>query len=267
MIEIDDVSHSLGGTTVLDRVTAHLPRGGITALIGPNGAGKSTLLHLAARLLAVKAGSIRIDGHDVSSTPTGTLALRLAILPQATGVPSRLSVRDLVAFGRWPHHHGRPGPGDEVATAEALDRFELLPLADRWLDELSGGQAQRAHVAMAYAQGTPWLLLDEPLAALDPRHARRLMERLHALSRGPAGRSIVIVLHDVNHASAWADHVLALKNGRVHSQGAPEAVLTGPNLSDLYDTRVDVVAVGRRRLVDHHGGPDASAPLAPTELE
>lgn len=258
MIAITDVSLRLGGALVLDQVSATLPEGGITALIGPNGAGKSTLLHLVARLRRLDTGTIMVDGLDVSSTATDRLALVLAVLPQATAVPVRLSVRDLVAFGRWPHHRGRPGPADVAAVDEAIGQFDLQDLAHRWLDELSGGQAQRAHVAMTCAQGTPWLLLDEPLAALDPRHAHQILDRLHVVAR--EGRSVVLVVHDLNLAAAWADHVVALKGGRLHAAGPAAEVMTAGILSDLYDTPIEVLESGGRRLIAAHGGPDRRRP-------
>lgn len=251
MIEISGLSHAIGGAPILSDIDLTLPRGGITALIGPNGAGKSTLLHLIARLMPVQRGRIVIDGADLAATDTRALARRIAILPQNSGVPARLTVRDLVAFGRWPHHRGRPGPADEAAVAAALDAFGLGPLAARFLDELSGGQQQRAHVAMAHAQETDWLLLDEPLNNLDPRHARDLMARLHALSRG-GGRSVVVVIHEVNYAAAWADHLVALKDGRVLAAGAREGLLTAGLMADLYDMEAAVGDIGGRQVVLHH---------------
>lgn len=250
MIEIRTVNHRIGGAAILSDIHLTLPAGRITALIGPNGAGKSTLLSLIARLQPLQSGSIAVNGLDVTRSPTELLAQAMAILPQNAGVASRLRVRELVAFGRWPHHHGRPGPADHARVAEAVGRMGLEPLAERFLDELSGGQRQRAHLAMAFAQGTNWLLLDEPLAALDMAHARRLMQELAALRDG--GKSVVMVLHEVNHAAAWADHVVALKAGRVVAQGTPQEVFCPAVLEPLYDMPLKVTEVAGRPMVLHH---------------
>ncbi|WP_101342028.1 MULTISPECIES: ABC transporter ATP-binding protein [Cereibacter] len=251
MIEIEDVSHHMGPARILDRVTTRLPRGRLTALIGPNGAGKSTLLNLVARLLPLSAGRIRVEGMDVSHTPSHELALRMAVLGQETSVSSRLRVRELVGFGRWPHHRGRPSPADAAAVEEALAAFDLASLAGRFLDELSGGQRQRAFVAMAFAQGTDWLLLDEPLNNLDMAHARALLERLRAAVRD-GGKSAVLVVHEVNYAAAWADHIVALRDGRILAEGTPAEVLTPAVLRDLYGIDIAVGEHAGRPLVLHH---------------
>lgn len=262
MIEIEGVSHGYAATPVLRDVSLRLAKGGITALIGPNGAGKSTLLSLAARLLPLRTGRIAVDGLDVARTPSRDLALKIAVLRQETALGTRVTVRDLVGFGRYPHCQGRPGPDDRAAVEEAIAQFDLGPLSQRFLDELSGGQRQRAHLAMTFAQGTDWLLLDEPLNNLDMAHSRALMARLADLVRGSA-RSVVTVVHEVNYAAAWADHVVAMKNGRVVAQGAPEAVLTEPVLSALYDTPVEVMRHDDRPLVLHHHWHDQlSLPLS-----
>jgi iron complex transport system ATP-binding protein len=250
MIEISNVGHRIGGAPILEDVSLRLPAGKITALIGPNGAGKSTLLSLVARLQPLQSGRIAVAGLDVVRTPTDRLARALAILPQNAAVHSRLRVRELVAFGRWPHHQGRPGPADQALVGEAVARMGLELLADRFLDELSGGQRQRAHLAMAFAQGTDWLLLDEPLAALDMAHARRLMHEIASLRDG--GKSVVMVLHEVNHAAAWADHVVALKAGRVAAQGSAAEVFRPDVLEPLYDMTLKVTEIEGRPMVLHH---------------
>lgn len=251
MIKLEAVGHRIGQAAILSDVTADLPRGKLTALIGPNGAGKSTLLRLIGRLEPLQQGRITIDGQDIHTTPTDELARRMAVLGQQTLIASRLRLADLVGFGRWPHHKGRAGPNDRTITAEALEAFGLTPLAHRFLDEVSGGQAQRAFLAMTFAQDTDWLLLDEPLNNLDMSHARALMARLSDLVR-QSGKSVVVVVHEVNYAAAWADHIVALKEGRVVASGAPTDVLTEQGLSDLYDTPVNVTEHDGRPLVLHH---------------
>lgn len=177
-------------------------------------------------------------------------AHQLALLAQNERVTARLTVQDLVGFGRWPHHKGRPREVDRRKIAEAIRIFDLDALAGRQLDALSGGQRQRAFVAMAYAQETPWLLLDEPLSALDPRHARDIMDRLHRLSRpGPQQRSVVIVLHDLGVAARYADRIVALKDGRLVTSGARVLALTGEMLSDLFGTGLQIARVNGRDVV------------------
>ncbi len=250
MISVKGVSHSIGKSQVLHDVSLDLPKGKVTALIGPNGAGKSTLLSLIGRLEPLQTGRILVDGADVVQTPTRDLARRLAILSQTNVLGSRLRVRELVAFGRWPHHQGRPQAEDDKLVTEALAALDLLPLAARFLEELSGGQRQRAFIAMALAQGADWMLLDEPLAALDMAFARRLMAQLAALRN--AGRSVVVVVHDINHAAVWADHLVAMKGGRIIAEGPPAAVCTSTVLGGVYDMDLRVTQFEDKPLVLHH---------------
>ena len=196
-----------------------------------------------AGLLRANRGRVQVEGRDVSLTPAAERARLVALLMQSDNVTARLSVEDLVGFGRWPHHQGRPGNRDRQVVAEAIAQFDLGDLSQRQIDSLSGGQRQRAFVAMAWAQEAPWLLLDEPLAALDPRHVRDLMERLRAMSRpGVAGaRSIIIVMHDLAATARYADRIIALKDGRIITSGPRNLAMTGALLSDLFDTGLDVV--------------------------
>lgn len=250
MIRIDSLSHRIGPAAILSDISTALPKGAITALIGPNGAGKSTLINLIGRLLPLQQGSVQIDGMDIRATPSATLARHVAILGQSNTVASRLTVRDLVAFGRWPHNQGRETEADRRIVADALATFDLTDLATRFLDQLSGGQQQRAFLAMTLAQDTGWLLLDEPLNNLDMPHARALMQRLDGLRQ--SGKSIVIVVHDVNYAAQWADHVVALRAGRLFAAGTPHEVLSAPLLSDLYGMDLTVIELDGRPFVLHH---------------
>jgi iron complex transport system ATP-binding protein len=254
MIKVQNVTHNIGKLPILRGINAEIPRGGITALIGPNGAGKSTLLNLIARLLPLQDGRITVDSADVSNSSTQALALKLAIVAQQLGVSSRLRVRDLVGFGRWPHHRGRPTRQDKAAVEDAITAFDLTELQHRFLDELSGGQQQRAFVAMGFAQDTDWLLLDEPLNNLDMYHARELMARMHALSRHDAQRprSIVMVVHEINYVAAWADHIIALKDGQLVFSGTPEEVLTEAVLSELYGMEIRVEPIAGKQMILHH---------------
>lgn len=241
MIDVQTLSLSLTGKPVLKDITTTLPDTGVTAIIGPNGAGKSTLLHSVAALLQPDSGQVSLGGDDIHALPASERAKRLAILTQSQPQIPRLSVRDLVAFGRWPHHRGRPTAHDHALVDTAIAQFELTTIETAQLDALSGGQRQRAYIAMAWAQGTPYLLLDEPLSALDPRISKGIMSRLHQLSRpGPETRSVVIVLHDLQIAAQWADHVVALKDGALFAEGPAQEVLADVPLSALYDTPISV---------------------------
>jgi len=251
MIEIEDLTFRRGRTVVLSEISLTLPRGGLTALIGPNGAGKSTLFALMARLLPIQSGHIRFDGLDVQTTASMTLARKLAILRQDASVATRISVRDLVGFGRFPHHRGRPTDTDREQVEAALAYFDLEPIAGRFIDELSGGQRQRALVAMAYCQDTDYLLLDEPLNNLDMYYSRALMRELRALA-DRHGRTVVVVLHEVNYAAAYADHVVALKDGRLVADGPTETVMTPERLSSVFGMSVDIRRIDGRLVALHH---------------
>ncbi|QEW21887.1 putative siderophore transport system ATP-binding protein YusV [Marinibacterium anthonyi] len=254
MIRITDLSLSIHGHDILRDVSADVPKSGITALIGPNGAGKSSLLHCVAGLTRPTAGTVWVDGLDMSTARDLDRARTLAILTQSQAVSSRLTVEDLVGFGRWPHHQGRITDTDRAIVDEALAAFALTGLRTRYLDTLSGGQRQRAFVAMTHAQATGWLLLDEPLNALDPRHAHDLMSRLYAMSRpGPDTRAVVIVVHDLNAAAAWADRVIAMKDGRIAAAGPRDEVLTEPLLTKLFDTPFGVHSHADRLFVFTNG--------------
>ncbi|MGR3321021.1 MAG: ATP-binding cassette domain-containing protein [Pseudooceanicola sp.] len=247
MITCRELAYSAGGKRILDGVTATAPAGRITALVGPNGAGKSTLLSLMGRLVAPEAGRVELDGQDAAAIPRPDFARRATILRQATRITPRLSVRDLVAFGRYPHSQGRLGVADLRIVDACLAEMELAALSGRLLDTLSGGQQQRALIAMALAQDTPALLLDEPLNNLDLAFARRVMRTL--VERSRAGRAVVVVLHDLTVAARFADHVIALKSGRVLAEGGPAEVFTPATLARLYDTEVEVHEIGGKPVI------------------
>ena len=248
MIRVSDLSYHHGRTQVLDQVTLTIPKGGITALVGANGAGKSTLLSLIARLTPQQSGSIRVGDLDVSRCPTDQLARNLSVLPQNTEVAPRLTVRELVSFGRYPYHKGQPTSEDQTKIDAALGDFDLTLLADRVLDTLSGGQKQRAYVAMTYAQDTDYILLDEPLNNLDIAASRSLMQTLRQLSQDKA-RTIVVVMHDLNYACAYADHLVALSFGKISAEGHPSEVVNNDFLSSVFATDAQVHHVGQVPIV------------------
>lgn len=251
MILIENVSLSYRDVPILREINLSLRKGGITALVGPNGAGKSTLLSLIARLQPLQTGRILIDDLPVDSTPSRILAQRLAILRQGGAVASRLTVRELVGFGRFPHHQGRPTAADLAAVDLALEQFDLQNLSERFIDTLSGGQRQRAMVAMTFCQGTDYLLLDEPLNNLDMFHARQLMRSLKTIAN-ECERTAIIVLHDINQAAAYADRIIAMRDGSVIADGTPADVLTEDNLESVFGYRMQIRQIDGRPVVMQH---------------
>lgn len=251
MIEIQAVSKRYDDTVVVDDVSLVLPAGGVTAIIGPNGAGKSTLLSMVSRLLAPSSGQVRVDGLDVARADSRELARRLAILRQDNHLPLRLTVHDLVAFGRYPYTGGRLAPEDKAHIDRAIAYLALAPLAGRYLDELSGGQRQRAFVAMVLCQDTRYVLLDEPLNSLDMKHAVAMMGILRRAA-DELGKTVVLVLHDINFASCYADRIVALQRGRVACQGTPQEIIRADVLQALYGLPIQVHELGGRRICTYY---------------
>lgn len=243
MISLTDVTMTYAGLTVLGPVTLDIPAGGVTALVGPNGAGKSTLLTIVGRLSTATSGHVSIAGNDVATTPGRELAKIVSILRQENHFVTRLTVRDLVGFGRFPHSRGRLTAVDHAKIDEALAFLDLTDLAGRYLDQLSGGQRQRAYVAMVLAQDTDYILLDEPLNNLDMKHAVAMMRQLRRAA-DELGKTVVVVVHDINFAAAYADRIVALAEGRVVHVGTPSDLMTPAILQQVFGTPVEVRADG-----------------------
>ncbi|WP_370917085.1 ABC transporter ATP-binding protein [Corynebacterium sp. CCM 9204] len=242
MIRIAGVTKKYDSNTVVNDVSVDIPTGGVTSVIGPNGAGKSTLLGIISRLIRADGGTVSVDGHDVRSTPSRKLAQILSVLRQENRVAVRLTVRDLVAFGRFPHSAGQMTQRDEEAIQRALEYLELEEFSERNLDELSGGQRQRAFVAMVLAQETDYILLDEPLNNLDIKHSLAMMKLLRRTAE-ELGRTVVVVIHDINFAAAYSDWIIAMKNGSLVHSCTPEELMTTENLASLYDVDLTVTEV------------------------
>ncbi|MDX3852774.1 ABC transporter ATP-binding protein [Streptomyces sp. AK02-01A] len=226
---------------VVEDLDVAIPPGRITAIVGANACGKSTLLRALARLLTPRAGSVQLDGRSLQSVPTRELAQRLGILPQAPVAPEGLTVIDLVGRGRSPHQTWwrQWSRSDEEAVEDALRATSMTELAHRPVDELSGGQRQRAWIAMAVAQGTPVLLLDEPTTYLDMAHQIDVLDLITDLNRHEK-RTVVMVLHDLNQACRYADHVIAMKAGAIAAQGPPGEVITAPTVEEVFGLRCQV---------------------------
>ena len=246
MITLEQVAKQYGATHALGPIDLEIARGGITALVGPNGAGKSTMLTIIGRLLDADSGTVRIGDFDVVTSRPRELAKVVSILKQENHFVARLTVRQLVGFGRFPHSRGRLTADDHDAVDRAIGFFDLAELEDRFLDELSGGQRQRAFVAMVLAQDTDYVLLDEPLASLDMRHAAAMMQRLRDAADA-LGRTIVLVVHDLNFAAAYADRIVALSAGRIVAAGTPDEIMRPDVLTEVFDTPVEVL--------EHRGRP------------
>jgi iron complex transport system ATP-binding protein len=252
MIVTSGVTKNYGTSCVVDGVSLSLPEGGITAIIGPNGAGKSTLLSMISRLMAMDKGMVTVGGLDITTAPSNELARRLSILRQDNHMTARLTVQDLVSFGRYPHSKGRLSVDDMGHIERAIAYLDLGPLAGRFLDELSGGQRQRAFVAMVLAQDTDYVLLDEPLNNLDMKHAMGMMKLLRQAA-DELGKTIVLVLHDINFASWYADHIVAMKAGRLAAQGHPAAMIKPDVLSSIYEMDIKVHEIGGRLISVYYG--------------
>jgi iron complex transport system ATP-binding protein len=231
----DHLSAGYGDRIVLHALDLDLPTGAITAIVGANACGKSTLLRSMSRLLAPRSGRILLDGKAIHRLPAKELARTLGLLPQSPIAPDGITVADLVGRGRHPHQgiFSRWTSDDETAVAAALEATQTLDLADRPVDELSGGQRQRAWIAMALAQRTDLLLLDEPITFLDVAHQIEVLDLLTDLNRS-RGTTIIMVLHDLNLAARYADHLVALAAGRLHAAGEPAQVLTTETVSAVF---------------------------------
>ncbi|MFC4056227.1 ABC transporter ATP-binding protein [Actinomadura syzygii] len=236
------ISAGYGKNLVIDELSLAVPASRITALVGPNACGKSTLLKAVARLLPIASGSVLLDGADIHAMPTRRLAQRLGILPQSPIAPASITVGDLVWRGRHPHQRfgRRRTAADETAIAEALLATGTADLIDRPVDRLSGGQRQRVWIALALAQDTPTLLLDEPTTYLDIAHQIEVMDLLADLNR-QTGKTIVLVSHDLNQAACYASTIVALRDGRIVRQGPPEDVLTEQTVADVFGMSCVVV--------------------------
>lgn len=239
MITVTGVTKKYGDSVVLHNVSLTIPKGGLTCLVGPNGAGKSTLLSIVARLGSADEGSVTIDGENIATIKSQVLATRLSVLRQENHVAARVSVRELVGMGRFPHSRGRPTSADNVRIDQALDFLDLVEVQHRYLDQLSGGQRQRAFVAMVVAQDTDYILLDEPLNNLDIEHSVQMMGLLRRAA-DELEKTIVVVVHDINFASAYADHIIAMVEGRVVCAGTPLELMRSDVLGGVFHTPVSI---------------------------
>lgn len=239
----ENLSSGYGDHRIVDSVHHEFAAGRITSIIGPNGCGKSTLLRTLARLIKPSGGAVKLAGRPLSDFGSKELARRVAMLPQTPTAPEGISVFDLVGRGRTPHQglFGRWSSEDFEATARALEDTKIADLADRPVDELSGGQRQRVWIAMALAQQTDVLLLDEPTTYLDLKHQLEVLDLLTDLNR-QRGTTIIMVLHDLNLAARYSDELVAMRSGTVKRAGSSHDVITDTTLQDVFDLEASIVA-------------------------
>jgi iron complex transport system ATP-binding protein len=238
-----DLTLSYDGRVVVDGLDLDIPPGRVTAIVGPNACGKSTLLRGLSRLLTPASGTVLLDGADIHSLPTKTVASRLGLLPQTPTAPDGITVADLVGRGRYPHQgwFRRWTAADDQAVAEAMESTGVTDLAERAIDELSGGQRQRVWIAMALAQQTGILLLDEPTTFLDISHQIDVLDLLLDLNAA-RGTTVVMVLHDLNLAARYADHLIAMKAGSIVASGDPGTVVTADLVREVFGVESVIVS-------------------------
>lgn len=247
MVEVKHLTKRYGGANVVDDVSLSIRKGAITSFIGPNGAGKSTLLSMISRLITKDEGEILIEGKEIGACKSKELARKISVLKQSNHISVRLTVRELVSFGRFPYSQGRLTPVDREFIDEAITYMDLNEMQDKYIDELSGGQRQRAYIAMVMAQDTEYILLDEPLNNLDMKHSVQIMKVLRRLVE-EKGKTIVLVIHDINFASCYSDYIVALKNGRVISSGTVDEIIDTAVLREVYDMDIPIEVIGGKKI-------------------
>lgn len=247
MIEVKNISKKYGSKAVVNNVSFQIKRGKITSFIGPNGAGKSTVLGMMSRLLKKDSGEVFIDGKEISKWDTKELSKVMGILKQSNHLNVRLTIRDLVAFGRFPHSQGNLTAEDQVKIDEALAYMQLQDIQHKFLDELSGGQRQRAFIGMVLAQDTDYIFLDEPLNNLDMKHSVQIMKMLRRIT-DELGKTVVIVIHDINFASCYSDEIIALQDGEIAVTGTVDEIMQASTLSKLYDMEFNVQEINDKKI-------------------
>lgn len=247
MIQVKNIVKTYGHKKVVDQISFTLPTHSITSFIGPNGAGKSTILSMMAKILSKDEGEVYIEGKEIRDWKNEDLAKKVAFLRQSQNVNIRLTVEELIAFGRFPYSQGRLNQKDQEKIEEAIIYMDLQNVRHRYLDQLSGGQRQRAYIAMVVAQDTEYILLDEPLNNLDIKHCVQIMKILRMLV-DELGKTVVIVIHDINFASFYSDYILTLKEGKEALLDTVENIMTSKGMSNLYNVECQIMEVADKKL-------------------
>lgn len=240
MIKINEIKKAYTEEVQIGPLNIEIPKAGLTSLIGPNGAGKSTTLLMIGRLLEMDEGQIQVGSMDIATSKSRDLAKILTILRQENHFVTRLTVRQLVGFGRFPYTKGNLTKEDETIISKYIDFLGLTKLENRYLDELSGGQRQMAYVAMVLSQETEYVLLDEPLNNLDVARSVQMMKHLRKAA-DEFGRTILTVMHDINFAATYSDRICAMKNGKISAFGTVDEVMNGDILTSIFDTKIEVI--------------------------
>ncbi|AQL56722.1 ABC transporter ATP-binding protein [Abyssicoccus albus] len=258
MISLQNLSKKFDKTQVINDVTVEIEKGKITSFVGPNGAGKSTLLSMISRLVAQDSGEVLLEGTNIKNTPSPQLAKKVSILKQSNHLQLRITVQELIEFGRFPYTKGKLKEEDHRKVNEAIEYMQLDDLRHRYLDELSGGQRQRAYIAMTIAQDTEYILLDEPLNNLDMKHSVQIMQTLRRLVR-ELNKTVIIVIHDINFASCYSDNIVALKDGAIVANGKKDEVINSDMLKKIYDMDINIECIYGQQICvyfDNEENPD-----------
>ena len=244
---VKDLTKKYDGKTVVDSVSFHIPKGSVISMIGPNGAGKSTVLNILSRLIARDSGLVDFEGKDITRWKNKELARHLAILTQHNNIQMKLTVRELVSFGRFPYYGSRLTSEDQDIIDRAVSYMELEDFQDKFIDELSGGQRQRAYIAMVITQDTEYILLDEPTNNLDIYHATNMMKIVRRLC-SELNKTVVLVLHEINYAAFYSDYICAFTDGRIAKFGTVKEVMTKETLSQIYKVDFEIMEIQGKPL-------------------
>ena len=247
MIEVRNLSKSYGDKMVVHDVSLKIQKGKITSLIGPNGAGKSTAFSMITRLMKRDGGQVFIEGKELDSWDKKELSKKIAILKQSNNINIRLTIRELVSFGRFPYCEGRLQAEDIKDVEVAIEYLIRTDIQDKYLDEVSGGQRQRAYIAMVIAQGTEYIFLDEPLNNLDMNNSVQMMKVLKKLC-DELGKTIILVMHDINFTSCYSDYIICLKNGMIAKEGIVDEIINKETLEDIYEMDFDVKDIDGKKI-------------------
>lgn len=258
MIQIRGLSKAYGEKKVVEDVSLDIEKGKLLSLIGPNGAGKSTVISMVTRLLDKNSGEVLLEGEDLFTKPDNELAKKISILKQSNNLDLNITVRELIAFGRYPYCKGRLKQEDNDKIDEAIKYMGLGEFEDRMIDELSGGQRQRVYIAMTIAQDTEYIFLDEPLNNLDMKHSVQIMQILRRLCR-ERNKTIIIVIHDINFASCYSDNIVALKDGKLAISGTKDEVIQENILREIYEMDIQIQNICGHKICIYFDGEEAES--------
>jgi len=246
-MNVNELTKKYDGKKVVDSVSFSIPKNKVTSLIGPNGAGKSTVMGLISRLILKDSGLVSFEEKDIAKWKSKELAKKLAILTQSNNIQLKITVEELIAFGRFPYSKGRLNLEDKALIEKAIDYMELQSERNKFIDELSGGQRQRALIAMVIAQDTDYILLDEPTNNLDIYHASKMMKLVRRLC-DELNKTVILVLHEINYASFYSDYIIAFKDGKIAKFGEVKDVINKETLKEIYNVDFQMIEIGGKPL-------------------